>query len=363
MSAVQLHENTGGMSAQAAYTPPPRRFRTGWFVVLAVIALGAAVVAFRPAANEPAPEYLTEPAVVGDLEELVEGTGTVAYPDGNVVTLAARTGGTATAVHVVADDTIDAFDPIVDVDDTTLWAIPGDAPLFRSLSEGAEGADVETLERALEAAGYEPGEVDQTFDAATKAALEEWQVDNELDVSGVLDLTHFVWAPNDAVALDVPVVLGDFLQPGSQLALLGPSEGLILNVDIDQADATSIEVGDEALVEIDGITGARIGTVQSIATVPSTGTNYEVVIVLDDTEGLLLGMEADATIVTDVLRDVVLVPTGALGGSADAPTVDVLVESASVTRPVTTGLMTPAQVEITSGVGAGDAIILGEVTE
>ena len=58
---------------------------------------------------------------------------------------------------------------------------------------------------------------------------------------------------------------------------------------------------------------------------PTRAVDDAGVIALDDTDELLLGMEGTATIVTSVLRDVVLVPTGALGGSADAPTVDVQV--------------------------------------
>lgn len=363
MSALQLHENQGGMTAQATYNPAPRRSRAGWWIALVVIGVVAAGAFFRPAANEPAPTYLTESAVSGDLEEVVEGTGTVAFPDEMVRTLTARVGGTVTEVHLGADSAIGALDPIVDIDDATLWAVPGDAPIYRGLAVDAEGADVETLEQALADAGYEPGEVDEVFDADTQAALEAWQADNELEVTGVFDPTQFVWMPSESVALDVPVVLGDFVQPGSPLALLGPSDGLILTVDVDQADTTSIEVGDEVFVEVDGIDETISGTVESIATLPSSGTDYEVIVSLDDTDELLLGMEGAATIVTSVLRDVVLVPTGALGGSADAPTVNVLIDGTSVTRPVTTGLMTPTQVEITSGIAAGDAIILGEVTE
>ena len=80
----------------------------------------------------------------------------------------------------------------------------------------------------------------------------------------------------------------------------------------------------------------------------------------------LLGEEAEGTPGggprTDTLADVVLVPTGALGGSSTAPSVDVFVDGVAETRSVTTGLITATQVEIVSGVSAGEQVVIGEVT-
>lgn len=54
------------------------------------------------------------------------------------------------------------------------------------IEEGLVSKSVETAEKMLEAVGYDPGEVDGLFDAQTKAAVMQLQVDEELDVTGIL---------------------------------------------------------------------------------------------------------------------------------------------------------------------------------
>lgn len=360
MSALQLHEETAG--AQASVTPIKRRSRWGWWAALAVAAL-VALVALRPGNAGEAPTYITETATVGDLEQVVEGTGVVGFSDGDLVTVAPRMSGTVTDVHVLEGSTIEPMSAFVDVDGTTLWAVTGDAPVYRDLTVDAEGSDVGTLEQSLAAAGYDPGEIDEVFDTDTETALEEWQEDNELDVTGRFQVAGFVWAPADSVTLDVTTNPGDIVQPGQSLALAGPEAGEVVRVSVDQADVTSIAVGNEATVDIDGLDESITGTVISTSQIPVDGTDFEVVVALDTSEEVLAGMEGTVSIVVDTLDDVVLIPTGALGGTASAPTVDVLVDGVAETRSVVTGLTTPTQVEVVSGIAQGDQIVIGEVAE
>jgi multidrug efflux pump subunit AcrA (membrane-fusion protein) len=300
---------------------------------------------------------------VGDLEEVVEGTGLVGFADGELATLAPRVGGTVTEVHLEEGDVVEPMAPVVELDGSTIWAVTGDAPIYRDLAVGAEGADVETLEASLAAAAHDPGEVDEVFDADTQAALEEWQESNDLDVTGSFQAARFVWAPVDATMLELDATRGALVQAGQPLATAGPSEASAVRVAVDQADVTTVAIGDEASITVDGVDGALSGSVTAISSLPVDGTDYEVLVSLDSGDQLLAGMEATVSIVTDTITDVVLVPTGALGGTASAPTIDVLVDGVAETRPVTTGLTTPTQVEITSGVTAGDEIVIGEVAE
>jgi hypothetical protein len=220
---------------------------------------------------------------------------------------------------------------------------------------------VETLERSLTEAGYDPGDVDEVFDRDTEAALEAWQEDNDLETSGRLLVASFLWAPPDSVALDVSAAPGDFVVAGEPLVTVGPSDGRVLRVNVDQADISDVAVGDEVAVDIDGLDEPLNGTVTSISSLPVSGTDFEVIVAIDTVDGMRPGMEGTVTIVTDTLADVVLVPTGALGGTSTAPSIDVVIDGVAETRSVTTGLITPTQVEIVSGVSAGEQVVIGEV--
>lgn len=361
MTALQLHEETAG--AQASVTHIKRRSRWGWWAALALVMAVIALGVVRPGNAADAPSYITETATIGDLEEVVEGTGVVGFADGDTVAMAGRVSGAVTEVHIDEGAPIEPMSAFVDVNGQTLWSVTGDSPLYRDLAIDAEGADVETLEQSLAAAGYEPGEVDETFDADTQAALEEWQADNELEVTGLLQIAGFVWAPSDAVALDVATNPGDIVQPGQVLAMAGPSTGDVVRVSVDQADVTSIEAGDEVRIDIDGLDESVTGSVVSVSQLPVDGTDFEVMVSIDQVEGLRSGMEGTVAIIVDTLDDVVLIPTGALGGTSSAPTVEVLVNGESETRSVVTGLTTPTQVEVISGIAEGDQVVIGEVTE
>jgi peptidoglycan hydrolase-like protein with peptidoglycan-binding domain len=222
---------------------------------------------------------------------------------------------------------------------------------------------VETLEQSLAAAGYEPGEVDETFDSDTRSALEAWQADNGFEATGIFQVAGFLWAPTDSVSLDVMVNPGDIVQPGQAVAMAGPSTGDVVRVSVDQADVTSIEAGDEVRIDIDGLDESITGSVVSVSQLPTDGTDFEVMVSIEQIDGLRSGMEGTVAIVVDTLDDVVLIPTGALGGTASAPTVEVLFDGAAETRSIVTGLTTPTHVEVVTGVAAGDQIVIGEVTE
>lgn len=362
MSAIQLHEEKAG-AAPASVLPIRRRSRWGWWIAAVLGAAVIAVLVLRPGGGGEEITYITEAATVGDLEEVVEGTGVVGFDDGDLVAVAPRVSGTVTEVHIEDGSGIDPMTAIVDIDGRTLWAVAGESPVYRDLSVDAEGSDVETLELSLLAAGYEPGEIDEVFDADTQAAMEEWQEDNDLEVTGRFEVASFIWAPADSRALDVVVTPGLFVDAGASLVTAGSTDGNVVRVSIDQADVTSVEPGDEVRIEIDGIDQSLRGTVASVSLLPIEATEYEVVVTLEESDDLLLGMEGTVAIVVDTLEDVVLIPTGALGGSSSAATVDVLVDGVAETRPVTTGLTTPTQVEITSGLSEGEQVVIGEVAE
>ena len=96
----------------------------------------------------------------------------------------------------------------------------GDLPLYRPLHTGVpDGPDVRVLEQNLAALGYGDGlAVDETFSAATAAAVNAWQHDLGLAETGAV-------GPGDAVVLPAAVRIA------SVAAQLGaPAQGNLLTV-------------------------------------------------------------------------------------------------------------------------------------
>lgn len=361
-AAVVPHTGGGTNQYTAPPTGPPRRSRLRWVIAaIAVLAAVAAFVANRDGGPRDTVSYVTEAARTADLEDVVEATATLAFDTGAETAVRTTLPGVVTDVAVAAGDTPASLAPVVAVDGSDLYALPGDTPAHRPLGDGDEGPDVLTLEAALAAAGYDPGEVDDVFDTDTDAALREFQEEVGLDESGTFDPTHFLWLPTGAEVLAVDVALGDRLTGVEPLFVTGVPDQVVAEATVDQTDVVDVTVDDPVTLDIDGLEPFE-GTVDRIAASSVGGdATYLVRITTSDLPAAArVGMTGDAEIVTAVIADVVVVPTGVIGGTAAQPTVPVLVDGEPVDRPVELGLVTASQVEVVSGVEAGDAIVLGE---
>ncbi len=87
----------------------------------------------------------------------------------------------------------------------------GTVPAYRDLSDGVVGPDVQELEQNLVALGFDPDHqitVDNTFDAATTAAVERWQASLGETQTGIVSLGDVVFLPGSQRITQVNTVLG-----------------------------------------------------------------------------------------------------------------------------------------------------------
>jgi macrolide-specific efflux system membrane fusion protein len=75
------------------------------------------------------------------------------------------------------------------------------------------------------------------------------------------------------------------------------------------------------------------------------------------------GMTGTAEVTVRSRTGVVIVPSAAVQGSDDAPTVQVMENGTPVTRPVVAGLATANQTEIVTGVQAGETVVTGTISD
>jgi membrane fusion protein, macrolide-specific efflux system len=348
--------------------PGGRRWLVAAAVVLVVAAGAWAWVVVGGDTTSAAQPLATTTARRATLTQTVDASFALAK-DGTS-TLASPAGGTVTSVAVTAGKAVKALTKLAGVDGKAVYGIPSSYPLYRSLTQGDEGPDVTALQEALTAAGYDPGEADGDFGDGTADALADWQADQGLDETGRLELASFVSYKPGAVVDEVTVAVGDRLQAGGKLATLAPTRSLVASAEVSQLDVAKLKVGQRVTLTFDALDGAETsGAVDEIADTPassdasagtSTVVQYPVTVRIGKLPtGARTGMTGQASVVTASRSNVVVVPSAAIGGSSDNPTVQVLQDGAVVSRPVVVGLVTTQGSEILTGLQAGEQVVAG----
>lgn len=144
---------------------------------------------------------------------------------------------------------------------------------------------------------------------------------------------------------------------------------------VDEVDVGVLAVDQPAVVTFETWPGDVItGTIQSIAPKATDNTSalvsYEVLVALASSNlPVRIGMTADADLVTAERQNVLLVPSKAITADREAGTYTVNrvtqdASGAQVITPVqvTIGMKDGGNTEITSGLAAGDAVLIGSIT-
>jgi HlyD family secretion protein len=178
-------------------------------------------------------------------------------------------------------------------------------------------------------------------------------------------------APFDAVVTDVSVAEGEYAS-GELVELV--SSDLTVVLDVDEVDIGLFSVGQSAIVSLeawpDAETAAEVVSIAPSATASDDGiVSFEVALSLSETDlPVLVGMTADARLITADHENVLLVPNAAIVADRQAGTysVNLVTGESNGARaveevPVTIGLRDAEYTEITGGLAEGDTVALGEL--
>lgn len=183
----------------------------------------------------------------------------------------------------------------------------------------------------------------------------------------------FVYAPFDGIIATLTAKIGE--SSGSSIGTLITNQKLA-TVSLNEVDIAKIELGQKVNLTFDAvedlnITG-KVAEIDSIGTVSQGVVSYNIKISFDvDDERIKPGMSVSASIITETVQDVIVVPNTSVktqnGGSyveifsSPLPTVVGVQGSTSSVLPerinVTTGLVDDTNTEIISGLNAGDIIV------
>lgn len=175
-----------------------------------------------------------------------------------------------------------------------------------------------------------------------------------------------ITAPISGTVVTKTAKAGDKVEGGSSGALRTTYDlsYLEMTMNIDELDIGSVAVGQTVEIAADAVAGKTYtGTVTRVSV---AGATYPVTVRIDETDGLLPGMNVDAEIVLDQAEDVLAIPSGAVNRgdtvliTADSPSaanaLDQEAPEGYVSVSVETGVSDDSYIEILSGLQEGDTV-------
>ena len=182
---------------------------------------------------------------------------------------------------------------------------------------------------------------------------------------------YTITSPIRGTVIDKNYKAGETSEAGKVLCSIYDLSYLTMTLSVDELDISDIAVGQAVSITADAVEGKTytgVVTKVSVAGTVSGGTTtYPVTVRIDETDGLLPGMNVDAAITLQSASDVLAVPTGALNRgntvlvTAGSPSASkgTLVENgeeAYYSIPVETGASDSSYIEIVSGLQEGDTV-------
>ena len=181
-----------------------------------------------------------------------------------------------------------------------------------------------------------------------------------------------ITAPISGTVVTKNAKAGDKIEGGSDgtLCVIYDLSYLEMTMNIDELDISQVEVGQTVQITADAVEGKTytgVVTEVSVAGTTSGGiTTYPVTVRIDETDGLLPGMNVDAEIILSSQEDVLAIPSAAVNRgntvliTADSPSaVNALDQEAPegyVYVQVETGVSDDSYIEILSGLQEGDTV-------
>jgi hypothetical protein len=294
----------------------------GVLAVLAAVAAAAALTFGSPArpgnvVDNGAPTAL-RPVTRGPLSEETQVTATLGYAGSYL--LVNHMQGTYTSVPA-SGQAYRQGQVLYQVDQTPVILLYGTVPLYRALSEGMTGSDVQQLNRDLVALGeassseLDPGS--DYFSSETADALEKLQSSLRVTETGSLQTDQAIFVPGAVQVISVLAAVGGQAGPGSPVAQ-ATSTARQVTIALDATEQSEVKVGNKVTITLpDG--QETTGTVSSVGTVVTPaaagGTSTVTVLVTPASSaslGDLTQAPVEVSITTATVPDALAVPVDAL---------------------------------------------------
>lgn len=318
---------------------------------IAVVLAGGAVWAYTSFSSAEAAESTTGNTRTvsvqqGTVTSTVTASGSV--QSASTATATFGTSGTVTEIKVKVGDTVKKGAVLAIVDDT---AAQRDLEAAKADLDAAEGA----LGRAEEADS-------DTSDAEAQVTQAELAVDEAEDgVAGTV-----LKAPMAGTVTAVNGTVGSSAtssQDSSGFVEIADLTKLEVSASVAEADATKLKAGQAATVTWnalpDATATAKVASIDPNATTENNVVTYGVLFSLQDVpDNVKAGQSVEVGVTVGQVENAVYVNSAALTSVGNRHTVTVLENGQQVTRTVEIGLEGDQATEITSGLTAGEQVVI-----
>ena len=282
----------------------------------------------------------------GNVSNTVSASGNLLFSSESDLSFSSS--GTVTQVNVKAGDNVTKGQVLADIDTRDL-----------TLAYSKAYASLISTENSMQETRADNT---STYNDLLSKSLQVTQAEYALEDAQKALNGATLTAPSDGVVTAVNIKAGESSGSGTAISIVDPS-AMEVDAVVSETDVPNVQVGDQATVSVDALSNIEFtGTVTSLSLIGKTtsgGVSYPVVSQITVPSGVQppTGMSATATIITKEATDVLIVPNRAItGASTESPTVKVVVNNVSATRPVTLGLVGDSYTEITSGLSYGDVV-------
>lgn len=359
--------------------------RRKWLIVAAVVAIACvgSAPALLPRQGSVPKKAVSQVATAtverGDLSQVLAASGTLTFrarPDGTPYVALNQANGTYTKLPQEGD-TMACGDTFYRVDDRPVLLLCGPTPLYRDLTVGVSGPDVQELNQNLHALGYDKSAGvqirpdDDSFSWKTQLALERLQSNRGQSATGALTRADAVVMPSAIRVSRVAAQLGGAAQAGTPVAQ-GTSDTQVVQVSLDPSQQSQVPADSPLLVTLPSnatVTGkvTQVGRVAAAPAGSQGGADVATMLVtvaLDDA-GRVRGLDqapVRVQITTAGVKNALNVPVVALvGKTGGGYAVDVVrADGSRHLVAVTLGLFDDAtgRVQVAGDLAPGDSVVV-----
>lgn len=371
-------------------------------VILLILILGGGYYGYQQysTSNTP-PVYQTATVEKGTLTTSVTASGTVSQTTGATITTQAT--GIVAKVYVKDGDIVTAGQKIADITLDTASAQKQSAAWssYLSAKSSLESANSnlhslqsqlfaanqefinDAVERELESsdptyiqqnADWKAAEADyknqQNVIAAAHASLNaSWLSYSQLQPTIIAPMSGRISGLSLVQGMTIASSTSTTSTPASiSLGTITLEGGLPqVTVNLTEIDVVKVKSGQKVILTVDALPDLGFtGVVKAINTNGSTTSNvttYPATIAFDSAvDTIYPNMAVNATIITDIQNDVILVPLSSIQTNNDLSTVRVIKDGQVSSVQVETGKSNDTQTEIVSGINEGETIVIGQTT-
>ncbi len=268
-------------------------------------------------------------------------------------------------VHLKAGQKVNQGDVLIRLDDTDLQAKLHQAKAAVTAAEAtrAQAAlDEQRYERLAEAKAVSRQEYEKASTALRSAEAELRRVQEAVkEVQAMLDWAT-VRSPIDGIVIDKKVDSGDMVAPGQILVTLFDPKRMQLVASVRESLAHRLQVGQSIEVSIDGLNKQCSGQVSEIVPeAQSASRTFQVKVTGPCPTGIYTGMFGRILIPLEE-EQLLVIPKQAVQTVGQLELVEVVENDRTTRRAIRTGRTFDNQVEVLSGLRAGEKVVIPPAT-